>query len=118
MTESEYRDTISAFITSLTDYSTDQRGDIGSWVRLVTLTALGKTTSLLAKRILSDYPEENKLVNQESFDLIVGGIVKQSVEKLEPLREEGRRVLQILKNSQAGDIWDWQGLESLDVDFE
>ena len=55
-------------------------------------------------------------VTQEMFERIIGGIIKQGVEKLEPLREEAGRVLGMMRTRKAGDVWEWSGKECLVVD--
>ncbi|RVX01063.1 Tubulin-folding cofactor D [Vitis vinifera] len=61
---------------ALDDYSVDNRGDVGSWVREAAMDGLEKCTYIL-----------------------FGGIVKQAVEKMDKLREAAAKVLQrILHN--------------------
>lgn len=84
-----------AFIESLSDYSTDQRGDIGSWIRIIALESLGKSLSL---------PLASSALTRSTVDEALGGIVKQSVEKLEKCRAEACKTLQRLRSS--GFRWD------------
>ncbi|XVF79544.1 hypothetical protein PTKIN_Ptkin14bG0231600 [Pterospermum kingtungense] len=100
---------------ALDDYSVDNRGDVGSWVREAAMEGLERCTYILCKRGSmsftreSDMPESvskqpNSNVNGENqmcsfFDLniatnLVGGIAKQAVEKMDKLREVAAKVLQ------------------------
>lgn len=84
-----------SFIESLSDYSTDQRGDIGSWIRIIALESLGKALSL---------PQASAALTRSIVDEALGGIMKQSVEKLEKCRAEACKTLQRLRSS--GIRWD------------
>lgn len=101
---------------ALDDYSVDNRGDVGSWVREAALDGLEKCTYMLCKRdlvYLTGRSEENvtESIKQQStndmlnknqdfplFDenlasRLVGGICKQAVEKMDKLREAAANVL-------------------------
>lgn len=79
---------IDVFMESLGDYSTDQRGDIGSWIRIIALESLGRTLSS---------PQMSSILTRAQLDEALGGIIKQSVEKLEPCRAEACKSLQRLR---------------------
>lgn len=105
---------------ALDDYSVDNRGDVGSWVREAAMDGLEKCTYILCKRdsmgfqgksqendSVSKMPKSNIVENNQSHLLVdanlatnlVGGIVKQAVEKMDKLREAAAKVLQrILHN--------------------
>ena len=105
---------------ALDDYSVDNRGDVGSWVREAAMDGLEKCTYILCKRdsmgfqgksqendSVSKMPNSNIVENKQSHLLVdanlatnlVGGIVKQAVEKMDKLREAAAKVLQrILHN--------------------
>lgn len=65
---------------------------------MVALAALGKTLSI---------PGSHDLVSHELFQTVLGGVLKQSMEKLEPVRAEAARTLCHFK--QAG--WQWEGMD-------
>lgn len=97
---------------ALEDYSVDNRGDVGSWVREAAMDALERCTYILCKRdfsctshdvesssehINSDMDESNQ--SHPVFDAtlatsLISGISKQAVEKMDKLREIAARVLQ------------------------
>lgn len=84
-----------SFIDALADYSTDQRGDIGSWIRIIALESLAKALSL---------PQASTSLTRATVDEALGGIMKQSAEKLEKCRAEACKSLQRLR--KAGIRWD------------
>lgn len=86
---------IQSTIESLSDYSTDQRGDIGSWIRITALSSLGYILSV---------PSIFEAMGEPIFDRVIGGIIKQSVEKLEPCRNQAYKTLIQLR--QAGIRWE------------
>lgn len=110
-------------LKALDDYSVDNRGDVGSWVREAAMDGLARCAFVLCKRDSVSYNGESVEVepvvelhnsdmienNQLSpiFDAnlatnIVGGICKQAVEKMDKLREAAAKVLQrILYNKIA-----------------
>ena len=100
------RDIIGAFVIALSDYSTDQRGDVGSWIRSCAMEALGLTIATAAKKGL-------EIVPQSLFEEVVGGIVKQAVEKLEPTRTAAALALARLRSAEAQRTWTWENHETL-----
>ncbi|CBI38891.3 unnamed protein product, partial [Vitis vinifera] len=91
---------------ALDDYSVDNRGDVGSWVREAAMDGLEKCTYILCKRDSMGFhgkSQENDsshlLVDANLATSLVGGIVKQAVEKMDKLREAAAKALQrILHN--------------------
>ncbi|OMP00615.1 Armadillo-like helical [Corchorus olitorius] len=100
---------------ALDDYSVDNRGDVGSWVREAAMEGLERCTYILCKRDSlsytsnsdmsdsmsklpdSDPHEENQMCSLFDANLatnLVGGIAKQAVEKMDKLREVAAKVLQ------------------------
>lgn len=101
----------------LDDYSIDNRGDVGSWVREAAMDGLEKCTCILCKKSCTNYvtpggTQENRsasgLANTDEvpgnqickfFDVnlatnLVRGILKQAVEKMDKLRETAAKTLQ------------------------
>ncbi|XP_051132533.1 tubulin-folding cofactor D [Andrographis paniculata] len=101
---------MSSLLKALDDYSTDNRGDVGSWIREAAMDGLEKCTYILCERdsedqekwSVSDLTRSDSSNNDQStayFDStlansLVGGIAKQAVEKMDKLRESAARVLQ------------------------
>lgn len=100
---------MSSFFKALDDYSVDNRGDVGSWVREAAMDGLEICTYILCKRDSVHSPEKpqgvklelpnNVTAEKTLFDVnlatsLVAGIVKQAVEKMDKLREAAAKVLQ------------------------
>lgn len=100
---------------ALDDYSVDNRGDVGSWVREAAIIGIEKCTYILCWRDSlgsSSQLQRNKSIPerqkeddipddevQSYFDAslatnLAGGLVKQSVEKMDKIRELAAKVLQ------------------------
>lgn len=105
----------------LDDYSVDNRGDVGSWVREAAMEGLERCSSMLCRRDsvgfmntpnaeqLVELPDKELATHNLSYPLLdtnvvtylVGGIAKQAVEKMDKLRDTAARTLQrILYNKQ------------------
>ena len=110
---STFRQIFKASSLSLDDYSTDQRGDVGSWIRIAALRSLGVLLEVVARQAS---PQD--LVDQSQFENAIGGIVKQSMEKIEPIRAAAAHALQRARNAKAASIWTWKGSECLLFDGE
>lgn len=109
---------------ALDDYSVDNRGDVGSWVREAALDGLEKCTCMLCKidksgcfsgksdgneiesivQPLTDNMLKNNaellLFDENLATNLVGGICKQAVEKMDKLREAAANVLYRLLYNQ------------------
>jgi len=86
-----------ALISGLEDYTTDERGDVGSWVRIASiqgLTSVSVTLLTLAK-------SENTYIEYIPANLYqkaVGGILKQGVGRLDNVRQHaGESILCLLE---------------------
>lgn len=99
---------------ALEDYSVDNRGDVGSWVREAAIIGLEKCTyilcqrgSLRSERGLKEIKssELHKKENTEDSQVrpyfdetlainLIGGLVKQAVEKMDKIRELAAKVIQ------------------------
>lgn len=108
-----HRQIISAFITALSDYSTDQRGDVGSWIRVAALRALRETISALCRCDVyePDAPVNGikQVVPQDLFEDVISGMARLGVEKLEPVRAAAAFAWTGLREGGAGRIWIWEG---------
>ncbi|KAM0790396.1 hypothetical protein ACM66B_003278 [Microbotryomycetes sp. NB124-2] len=70
--------------SGLRDYTSDQRGDVGSWVRIAALDALPNLV------VTASYHDR---LNQDELDFVVAGALKQAVEPLDNVREAAVRCL-------------------------
>ncbi|KAI9142406.1 armadillo-type protein [Paraphysoderma sedebokerense] len=69
----------------LDDYSTDSRGDVGSWIRKASMVTLQYLIPLAAKWEHDSSGE--KYLNPELVHRVVAGCLQQSVEKIDKVRE-------------------------------
>lgn len=91
----DFRKVTRAFLVGLEDYSTDQRGDVGSWIRLACIKGLHEiTTSLLTSTLYE--PLLPDWLPSSTFTEVTAGILKQSVERIDQVRSEaGERLLSL-----------------------
>ncbi|KAJ3775517.1 TBCD protein [Lentinula raphanica] len=85
-----------ALLDGLNDYSVDERGDVGSWVRIACVDALGTIIETLISRA-KGIPNFEKYLPPSRYHQCIGGILKQGVERLDNVRQEsGRTFLKLL----------------------
>lgn len=72
-----------AMLTGLDDYTTDARGDVGSWIRLACLTGLRKLFEFLSKTSSRSMLE---WLDQDLFDAVCAGYCKQMIERIDMVR--------------------------------
>jgi hypothetical protein len=99
--------------SSLSDYSTDQRGDVGSWIRVAALKAL---RLLLLDACSSS--SATKVISQDVFEDIISGFVRLGVEKLEPVRAAAAFAWTSLRTGGAAAKWAWEGSDAFIVPAE
>lgn len=110
-----------SLLGALEDYSVDNRGDVGSWVREAAMYGLEKCTYILCKKDSSvsqiksqgsdsQDPSKGQVMGndqmQSLFDSniaanVVGGIAKQAVEKMDKMREIAAKVLHRILYNEA-----------------
>ncbi|EPS73351.1 hypothetical protein M569_01400, partial [Genlisea aurea] len=87
-------DVMYSLFKALDDYSTDNRGDVGSWVREAAMNGLEICTYILCKKKTSK--ENDSCCSLYDVDLaceVVSLLAKQAVEKMDKLRESAARIL-------------------------
>jgi tubulin-specific chaperone D len=86
----------SALLNGLEDYSVDERGDVGSWIRLACIQGLTRFSVLLISNA-SSIPNFDVYFPPMKYQQTVAGILKQGVERLDNLRQEaGECFMQLL----------------------
>jgi hypothetical protein len=81
-----------SLVDGLDDYTVDERGDVGSWVRISSIKALGGSTQLIMRSPLNDW------VPRDLYLQIWAGLLKQGAERLDNVRTEvERQLLQLLR---------------------
>lgn len=98
---------MTALTRALDDYTTDQRGDVGSWIRAAAVDALARLLSTLA-------PSNSQFIPQEAFMAATAGIAKQAVEKLDVVRDAATAAWQRLLDAQADSAWEWPAAREMD----
>ncbi|XP_031392563.1 tubulin-folding cofactor D [Punica granatum] len=93
---------MNSLFRALNDYSVDNRGDVGSWVREAAMDGLERCSYILCKRDSTSLSEQPKpLFDASLATTLAGGIIKQAVEKMDKLREVAARILRrILYNEE------------------
>ncbi|KAH7659511.1 Tubulin-specific chaperone D C-terminal protein [Dioscorea alata] len=114
-------DVMGTLFKALDDYSVDNRGDVGSWVREAAMNGLERCAYILCKRdpvnsLKANHDEHQSAVPEpylvtedpvsSMFDAdiatnLVGGLAKQAVEKLDKLREVSCKILQRILYNQS-----------------
>ncbi len=88
---------IDAFQAGLEDYSTDQRGDVGSWIRIACIKGLADFSELLIGNA-SSIPQFATYFPPQKYHDAIGGILKQGVERLDNVRQQaGQEFLRLLR---------------------
>lgn len=93
---------IQTLLKALDDYTVDNRGDVGSWVREAAINGLEKCIYNLCKKdsekLLCD--PTCLLFDANTASSIIGGFAKQGVEKLDKLREISIKALYRIFNNE------------------
>lgn len=101
---------LKSLTTGLDDYSTDQRGDVGSWIRMTCAASLAQViTSLSPVSIWSDR-------SLKLLEIAIQFLAKQSVEKLDNVRVAAGVALEkiLLHIKEAGTIPDrWEDISRI-----
>lgn len=113
---------ILALLNGLNDYTIDERGDVGSWIRLVSIQGL----TALCKRLFThavDIPDFHAYFPPGLYVAIVSGILKQGVERLDNVRQEaGKCFLSLLDIKlpcfDGAELWQLPGRPLLEELFQ
>lgn len=105
-----YRDVIKHTLDGFENYTVDERGDVGSWVRLV---AIESTYAFVEQATEdADSPSHHALKQDSIMDLLVAQLLKQAVEKLDVVREAAMKTLTLIASRrdklqvQDSPVWD------------
>lgn len=77
---------VDALYEGLSDYTTDQRGDVGSWVRMTCVQGITSIAEILFK-YSQQLPTFSEYFPASKYHDCVGGILKQGVERLDNVRQ-------------------------------
>lgn len=99
-----------AFLNGLDDYTVDERGDVGSWVRIACIKGLSESVQLVARANINS---PDNWLPHEIYQDIWAGILKQGAERLDNVRvEAGRQIVDMLaviddKDSRLANKGNW-----------
>ena len=85
-------------LDGLKDYTTDERGDVGSWIRCSCVLGLSKFIQILFthSKSLQNFVE---YLPPEKYHAAIGGILKQGVERLDNVRQQtGIQFMKLLRS--------------------
>lgn len=107
----------SALLHGLEDYSVDERGDVGSWIRLACIQGLTRFAELLIPKAAS-IPDFGLYFPPARYQQTVAGILKQGVERFDNVRLEAgecfmRLINLALPDVHNGEDWRMPGLPLL-----
>ncbi|KAF8655488.1 hypothetical protein AX16_003046 [Volvariella volvacea WC 439] len=111
-----------ALLLGLDDYTSDQRGDVGSWIRIASIQGLTRVSEMLLSRA-GEIPNFESYLPPVKFHDAISGILKQGVERLDNVRQEaGNCILRLLKLPSATvngpERWSLPGSEELNALYD
>ena len=87
----------SALQTGLDDYTMDERGDVGSWIRIACIKGLADVAEMFLTNV-SNLPDLAQYLPPDAYHRSVGGLLKQGVERLDNVRlQAGRHITRLLE---------------------
>lgn len=90
LTPTQVSDLKNAFLTAMGDYTTDNRGDIGSLVREAAISAYGRLTVKLRALDLQsakENPQHVSLFTKDDLSQFIGRLIRMALEKIDRTRE-------------------------------
>ncbi|KAI9247117.1 armadillo-type protein [Helicostylum pulchrum] len=93
VTYDDFQLVLNTLSSCLTDYSTDQRGDVGSWVRIASMELLNYLLPCIARLDRLDGTQQPKYLSATSTSDFMAALLKQSVERIDKVRSSAGNVL-------------------------
>lgn len=95
-------------LLGLDDYTTDERGDVGSRVRIASILGLTTVSLTLLDLVKSD-PAYFDYFPADLYQAAIAGILKQGVERLDNVRQQaGESIIRLLKCPPPSDSNPWK----------
>ena len=97
-------------ILGLDDYTTDERGDVGSKIRIASIQGLTSVSLTLLSLVKSDTAYFD-YISAGLYQEAIAGILKQGVERLDNVRQQaGKCIIRLLKcpPPSVGDSNPWK----------
>ncbi|GAB1520812.1 hypothetical protein RhiTH_003900 [Rhizoctonia solani] len=103
------------------DYTVDQRGDVGSWVRMATLRAIASISQVVFRNRNRIEPF-GEYLPLDLWHQAIGGVLRQGVERLDNVRAvAGEQLMHLIWSddirSHASGLWEVPGLNQLEKAF-
>lgn len=110
-----------ALLEGLNDYTIDERGDVGSWVRMACIQSLTQASMTLLSHAHS-IPNFVQYFPPEKYHAAISGILKQGAERLDNVRQQAGQHLALLlrhplPNIKEAELWRVPGGELLKNTF-
>jgi tubulin-specific chaperone D len=85
-----------SLLDGLEDYTLDERGDVGSWIRMACIRGLTNFAELLFANVAS-VPYFAEYLPASKYHAAISGILRQGVERLDNVRQiAGEHILRLL----------------------
>ncbi|PWN52231.1 ARM repeat-containing protein [Violaceomyces palustris] len=108
---------LNALLKGLQDYTTDQRGDVGSWVRSTCVVGLRNMLDLYRDQIKRLKKIDDPWLPEGLFHDVISGVLKQSVERIDSVRHTaGTQLIHLYRtlSKNQGFAFTPHGKEALD----
>lgn len=111
---------IDSLLSGLNDYTIDERGDVGSWVRIACVQGLTSCISDLFA-VAASVENFEEYLPLPKYQHAVAGILKQGVERLDNVRQEAgicfSRLLKLPPVKSGECVWSLPGLSLFEENF-
>lgn len=109
MSSSTVRQLVETLLHGLTDYTMDERGDVGSWIRITCIKGLASFAETLFS-CSQALPELDAIFPPSKYHDAIAGILKQGVERLDNVRlqagQQFRKLLLLsLPVTENSELW-------------
>ncbi|KAJ7044089.1 TBCD protein [Mycena alexandri] len=96
---------LDAMLHGLEDYTIDERGDVGSWIRIACLRGLTAFCEILIPNA-STLPAFDEYFPSSKYHGIIAGVLKQGIERLDNVRQDAGDCFQTLLRLAPPDVRD------------
>ncbi|KAF8713101.1 Tubulin folding cofactor D C terminal, partial [Rhizoctonia solani] len=116
-----FRRIYATVLSGFEDYTVDQRGDVGSWVRMATLRAIASISQVVFRNRNRIEPF-GEYLPLDLWHQAIGGVLRQGVERLDNVRAvAGEQLMHLIWSddirSHASGLWEVPGLNQLEKAF-
>ncbi|KAJ7780620.1 TBCD protein [Mycena maculata] len=105
MSAETFNSLLDAMLHGLEDYTIDERGDVGSWIRISCLRGLTAFCEILLPRART-LPAFAEYFPAAKYHSVVSGVLKQGVERLDNVRQDAGECLHVLLRLAPPDVRD------------